>query len=160
MVISHWSFRGPNRGGLCAFFTGKPARMFSGKTPRLSTLGLRFGGKLSPRFSRNPLKSCRRVARHIAEKSGIHLMRRFAIFCFVVWFAPSAFAQMTFNDLPSYCKAASEASTPTLLARTQNIPRSHAEALMQGMTDPATIRMVKEVITFAYSRPQARPLKL
>jgi hypothetical protein len=39
------------------------------------------------------------------------------------------------------------------MARTQNIPRSQAEALMQGMTDPAAIRMVKEVIAFAYSRP-------
>jgi hypothetical protein len=86
-------------------------------------------------------------------------MRRFAIFCFVVSFAPSAFAQMTFNDLPSYCKAASEASTPTLLARTQNIPRSQAEALMQGMTDPVAIRMVKEVIAFAYSRPAGTPIE-
>jgi hypothetical protein len=86
-------------------------------------------------------------------------MRRFAIFCFVLLVAPSAFAQMTFNDLPSYCKAASEASTPTLLARTQNIPRAQAEALMQGMTDPAAIRMVKEVIAFAYSRPAGTPIE-
>jgi hypothetical protein len=33
------------------------------------------------------------------------------------------------------------------------IPRSQAEAMMQGMTDPLAIRMVKEVIEFAYSRP-------
>jgi hypothetical protein len=68
-------------------------------------------------------------------------------------------AQMTFNDLPSYCKAVSEASTPTLLARTQNMPRSQAEALMQGMTDPAAIRMVKEVIAFAYLRPAGTPVE-
>ena len=67
--------------------------------------------------------------------------------------AQPARSQMTFNDLGSFCKAASEAATPTLLVRTQNIPRSQAEALMQGMTDPAAIRMVKEVIAFAYSRP-------
>jgi hypothetical protein len=66
---------------------------------------------------------------------------------------------MTFNDLPSYCKAMSEASTPTLLARTQNIPRAQAEALMQGMTDPASIRMVKEVISFAYLHPVGTPIE-
>jgi hypothetical protein len=86
-------------------------------------------------------------------------MRRFAIVCFALSVAPSAFAQMTFNDLPSYCKAASEASTPTLLARTQNVPRAQAEALMQGMTDPQSIRMVKEVIAFAYSHPAGTPVE-
>jgi hypothetical protein len=65
--------------------------------------------------------------------------------------AAASFAQ-TFNDLPSYCRAMSETSTPTLLARTQGIQRSEAEGLMQGMTDPASIRMVKELIEFAYSR--------
>ena len=30
--------------------------------------------------------------------------------------------------------------------------RSEAEAMMAGMTDPVSIRMVKEVIAFAYSR--------
>jgi hypothetical protein len=70
-----------------------------------------------------------------------------------------ALAQMTFNDLQSYCKAASEASTPTLLARTQNIPRSQAEALAQGMTDPAAIKMVREVIAFAYSQPARTPVE-
>lgn len=72
--------------------------------------------------------------------------------------AQPARSQMTFNDLGSYCNAASEASTPTLLARTQNIPRAQAEALMQGMTDPAAIRMVREVIAFAYSRPAGTPV--
>ena len=67
--------------------------------------------------------------------------------------------QMTFNDLPSYCKAASEASTPTLLARTHNIQRSQTEALMQGMTDPSAIRMVKEVIAFAYAHPAGTPVE-
>ncbi len=86
-------------------------------------------------------------------------MRCFAIFCFVLSVAPSAFAQMTFNDLPSYCKAASEVSTPSLLARTQNIPRAQADALMQGMTDPVAIRMAKEVIAFAYSRPAGTPIE-
>jgi hypothetical protein len=72
--------------------------------------------------------------------------------------ARPALAQMTFNDLPSYCKAASEASSPTLLARTHNVPRSQAEALMQGMTDPSSIRMVKEVIAFAYAHPAGTPV--
>ena len=52
----------------------------------------------------------------------------------------------------------SEASTPTLLARTQGIQRSEAEALMRGMTDPASIRMVREVIEFAYARPASTSL--
>jgi hypothetical protein len=64
-----------------------------------------------------------------------------------------SFAQMTFSDLPSYCRAMSEASSATLLARSQGIPKSQAEAMMAGMTDPASIRMVKEVIDFAYSQP-------
>jgi len=83
---------------------------------------------------------------------------RFASLCAALSAAPAA-AQMTFSDLPSYCRAMSEASSPTLLARTQNIPRSQAEALMQGMTDPASIRMVREVITFAYSRPAGTPVE-
>ncbi len=69
----------------------------------------------------------------------------------VIEAAPS-FGQ-TFGDLASYCRAASEVSTPTLMARTQNISRAQAEAMMQGMTDPVAIRMVREVIAFAYSRP-------
>jgi hypothetical protein len=64
----------------------------------------------------------------------------------------SSLAQ-TFNDLPSYCRAMTEASTSTLLARTQGIQRSEAEALTRGMTDPVSIRMVKELIDFSYSRP-------
>jgi hypothetical protein len=39
------------------------------------------------------------------------------------------------------------------------IPRAQAEALMLGMTDPAAIRMVKEVIAFAYSRPAGTPIE-
>jgi hypothetical protein len=72
--------------------------------------------------------------------------------------ASAASLAQTFNDLPSYCRAMSEASTPTLLARTQGIQRSEAEGLMRGMTDPASIRMVKEVIDFAYSRPASTSL--
>jgi len=86
-------------------------------------------------------------------------MRRFAIVCFALSVAPSAFAQMTGNDLPSYCKVVSEASTPTLLARTQSVPRAQPEALMQGMTDPTSIRMVKEVIAFAYAHPAGKPVE-
>ncbi len=73
--------------------------------------------------------------------------------------ATPSFGQMTFTGLPSYCRAMSEAATPTLLARTQNVPRAQAEALMQGMTDSTSIRMVREVIAFAYSRPASMSLE-
>jgi hypothetical protein len=70
----------------------------------------------------------------------------------------AALAQTTFKDVESYCTAMSEASTPTLLARTQGIGKEQSIAMMQGMTDPKSIRMVREVIEFAYSRPQSMPL--
>jgi len=69
----------------------------------------------------------------------------------------TVFAQ-TYTDLASYCTDMSEVSTSTLVARTRGIPRSQAEAMMQGMTDPLAIRMVKEVIDFAYSRPATTSL--
>ena len=68
--------------------------------------------------------------------------------------ASIAAAQMTFNNIESYCTAMSEASSPTLLARTQGITKQKAIDLMQGMTDPQAIRMAKEVVEFAYARPQ------
>src|SRR4051794_40416527 len=81
-------------------------------------------------------------------------MKRAAAFAILLCCVSTpSFAQMTFADLPSYCSAMSEASSVTLLARVQGVPRSQAEALMQGMTDPTSIRMVKEVIDFAYSHP-------
>jgi hypothetical protein len=58
-----------------------------------------------------------------------------------------ALAQITFNDLGSYCTAMSEAASPALVARTLGVQKSKAEDLMTGMTDPASIRMVKEPIT-------------
>lgn len=67
-------------------------------------------------------------------------------------------AQMNFADLPSYCNAMSEASSSTLMARAQNLPRTQLEAMMQGMTDPKSVRMVKEVIDFAYARPASAPM--
>ena len=69
-----------------------------------------------------------------------------------------ASAQVTFSNLNDYCYAASEASTTTLLVRTQGAPRETAESYMAGMTDPVAIRMVKEVIAFAYSRPATTKL--
>jgi hypothetical protein len=71
----------------------------------------------------------------------------------------AASAQMTFNNLGEYCKTASEVSTPSLMARTRNLPRSQAEALMSGMTDPAAIRMAQEVVAFAYSHPAGTPVE-
>jgi hypothetical protein len=73
--------------------------------------------------------------------------------------AAPAFGQATFSDLVKYCTAAAENSIPTLLARTQNIPRSQVEASIEGMTDPTSIRMVREVIAFAYSRPPGIPIE-
>lgn len=73
--------------------------------------------------------------------------------------ATPSFGQVTFTDLSAYCRAMSEASTPTLLGRTLNISRAQAEAAMQGMTDPASIRTVREVIAFAYSRPAGMSLE-
>jgi hypothetical protein len=70
-----------------------------------------------------------------------------------------ASAQMTFNDLTSYCKVASEVSTPTLMARTQNMTRSQVEALVEGMTDPVAIGMAREVIAYAFSRPAGTPIE-
>jgi hypothetical protein len=74
--------------------------------------------------------------------------------CFLVlaWSTPAA-SQMTFTNRASFCQAMSEASSPTLMARTRNVTRSQSEALMQGMTDPRSIRMVKELLDFAYARP-------
>jgi hypothetical protein len=67
------------------------------------------------------------------------------------------FAQ-TYTDLDSYCHDMSELSTSVLMARTRGIPRSQAEAMMEGMTDPQAIRMVKEVLEFAYLRPATSSL--
>jgi hypothetical protein len=65
----------------------------------------------------------------------------------------TAFAQ-TPTDLVSYCQEMTELSTTTLLARTRGYSRLEVEtAGMKGITDPLTIRMIKEVIDFAYSRP-------
>jgi hypothetical protein len=77
--------------------------------------------------------------------------------CLLVSMSATAFAQ-EYTDLASYCHDMSEVSTTTLLARSRGIPRSQAEAMMQGMTDPLAIRMVKEVIDFAYSRPATTSL--
>jgi hypothetical protein len=76
-----------------------------------------------------------------------------ASFSSLLSLAAPCFAQMTYSDLPSYCRVMSEASSTTLLARTEGVPRAKAEELMREMTDPASIRMVKEVIEYAYSRP-------
>src|SRR5260370_39582539 len=81
-----------------------------------------------------------------------------AIYLLVSASVPS-FATMTFKDRGSYCRAGIEFSNSTLFAPTQGVPKSETEALMQGMTDPVAIRMVKEVIDFAYSRPAGTSLE-
>jgi hypothetical protein len=67
----------------------------------------------------------------------------------------SAFAQTYYTDLASYCHHMIEVSTVTLMARTQGISKSEVEDHMRDMTDPLAIRMVKELIEFAYSHPQS-----
>jgi len=67
-------------------------------------------------------------------------------------------AQMQFNNLEQYCSTVSEASSSTLLARVNGIPKAMAEQYMSGMTDPLAIRMTHEVIDFAYSRPRGMKL--
>lgn len=77
----------------------------------------------------------------------------------IVWFAlslsGSSFAQTRYPDLASYCRSMSETSSTILQARIEGISRADAEALIvtSGMTDPVSIRLVKEAIQFAYSRP-------
>lgn len=100
-----------------------------------------------------------RIAK-IAQKGGLPLKITTVLGLMLLMVAAPAFGQGTFSDLVSYCTAAAEASTPTLLARTQNVPRSQAEALVQVMTDPTSIRMVNEVIAFAYSRPPGIPIEV
>src|SRR5262249_51142460 len=87
------------------------------------------------------------------NQSEVNMKRRAAVIAFCLCIHSSAFSQMTFTDLASYCRVVSEASTPVLLARTEGVQRSEAEAVMNEMTDPLAIRMVKEAIEFAYSRP-------
>ncbi|MCP1999162.1 hypothetical protein [Nitrobacter winogradskyi] len=71
---------------------------------------------------------------------------------------PSLSQETTFKDLRSYCHAMSEASSPTLAVRIGGMSRAQAEEQMKGMTDPTAIRMVKEVIDFAYSQPASAGL--
>lgn len=87
-------------------------------------------------------------------------MRSLLVGCAVTFAASFAHAQMPmYDNLASYCEAVSQIASPVLVARTQGIPRSEAEALMQGMTDPVAIRMVKEEIEFAYSRPVSQSIE-
>ena len=79
--------------------------------------------------------------------------------CLFVSMSSPVLAQMTYTDLATYCHDMSEVSTTTLVARIRGVSRSQAEAMMQGMTDPVSIRMVKEVIDFAYSRPTTTSLE-
>jgi tetratricopeptide (TPR) repeat protein len=80
------------------------------------------------------------------------MKRIVATVAFFLWLTTSSFPQ-NFTDLASYCRAMIGASTSTLLARTKGLPRSDVEQVMKGITDPLSIRMIKEVIEFAYSRP-------
>jgi len=58
-----------------------------------------------------------------------------------------------FTDYGAYCDAMVQVASPTLQARVSGISKVEAESLMSGMTDPQAIRMVKDVLDFAYSKP-------
>jgi hypothetical protein len=81
-----------------------------------------------------------------------------ATVAFFFCLSTSSFPQ-TFTDLASYCRAMTEASKSTLLARIEGLPRSYPEEAMNKTLreattpDPLATRMMKEVIDFAYSRP-------
>ena len=80
-------------------------------------------------------------------------MRPILAFLLLITTATALNAQMTFRTVGEYCAAMAEASTPTLLARVNGISKKEAIELMSGMTDPRSIRMVNEVIEFAYAKP-------
>jgi hypothetical protein len=85
-------------------------------------------------------------------------LRFFMLPVFLTLAGPATAVAQDYTDLASFCQDMSEASTTALLVRIRGVPRSQAEAMMQGMTDPVSIRMVKEVIEFAYSRPATSSL--
>ncbi len=64
-----------------------------------------------------------------------------------------ATAQSYWN-IDSYCAAMIEFSTPTLVAQVEGKPKQEMIEMMEGMTDPKSIRMVLELIEFASSRPR------
>lgn len=70
----------------------------------------------------------------------------------------SVAAAQTFTTIDAYCAAMSEASTPTLRTRAAGVSKQQAVDLMRGMMDPKSIKMVKELIEFAYSEPQGSTL--
>lgn len=59
----------------------------------------------------------------------------------------------SFKNINEYCEAMAQASSVTLVFRTTGQPKQRALDETKLMTDPTAIRMVKEVIEFAYSRP-------
>jgi len=80
--------------------------------------------------------------------------------CLFLLASPSAAFAQTYTDLATYCHDMSEVSTSTLLERIRGYSREHVEAAgMKGITDPLTIRMIHEVLDFAYSRPATMSLE-
>lgn len=77
---------------------------------------------------------------------------------FLVAAATALSAQMTFRTVEEYCSAMAEVSTPTLMTRVNGISKKDAIEMMRGMTDPKSIRMVNEVLDYAYSKPASVPL--
>jgi hypothetical protein len=71
----------------------------------------------------------------------------------LLWSVTLCSAQATFNSYEEYCKAVSEVATPTLMARITGVSKAQAGEGLKSMTDPAAIRMVRETLDFAYSKP-------
>jgi hypothetical protein len=87
------------------------------------------------------------------------MRKAIAIACVVTALSVPALAQINFNNMESYCAAISDTSSTILVARTNGIQISDAESLLAGMTDPFSIRLVKEALEFAYSRPATRSVE-
>lgn len=64
--------------------------------------------------------------------------------------------QKTYDNIGSYCDMMAESSSVILVARNEAIPKEKAEALIEPMTDPASIRMAHEVLDFAYAQPSGQ----
>ena len=61
-----------------------------------------------------------------------------------------AFCQQTFSSYDDYCKAMVYTSTPLLIAKLSVMSKSEALKPVQEMTDSSSIKMVTELVEFAY----------
>lgn len=69
-------------------------------------------------------------------------------------FSMAASAQQTFDTYEGYCNGMVQASALGLTAMISGISKAEAIDEMSTLTDPASIRMVKELIKFYYDHKQ------